>query len=251
MKKVILVINRDGETLADELVRSLNDATLFRLHEKRGKEKKSLSEIVGRLFSEYDGLIFIAAMGIVVRLISPYINNKLSDPAVVAVDTAGRFSISVLSGHEGGANDLSYLVAGILDATPVITTGTEVHKGIIIGIGCRRGINVNSVKSAIIQTLKEKNISLESVRIVATIDLKKDEKGLLDACSELNLPLSFISKDSILNYKMDDSFSEIVKRNIGVDGVCEPCAILAGRRPKLVLRKRIIEGVTIAIAKEA
>ena len=251
MKIAILVINKEGENLANALINGFAGADLIRLKEISNRDKMTLSEVVGKVFSEYDGLIFIAAMGIVVRMISQFINNKLSDPAVVAVDTSGRYSISVLSGHEGGANDLSYSVARVLDAVPVITTGSEAGKKIVIGIGCRRGITVDSVKSAIREALKEANISLESVRIAATIDLKKDEKGLLDACSELGLSLVFISKENILNYRMDNAASEVVKRNIGVDGVCEPCAILAGRKPQLILRKKILDGVTIAIAKEA
>lgn len=86
-----------------------------------------MKNLVRRIFAEYDGLIFIAALGMVVRLISPLIKSKLSDPAVVCVDSAARFSVSLLSGHEGGANRLAFLVAASLDALPVITTAKEVH----------------------------------------------------------------------------------------------------------------------------
>ena len=133
MQIAIISINKDGEVLADKLKQHLADAAIVRLAKRDDSEKGTINSQVRGLFAQYDGLIFIAALGIVVRLISPFIDDKLSDPAVVAVDTAGRHSISLLSGHEGGANNLSYLVAAILDSIPVITTGTEVHKRIIIG----------------------------------------------------------------------------------------------------------------------
>ena len=73
-----------------------------------------LHQLVGKLFNDYDGIIFVMATGIVVRVIAPYIKNKYTDPAIVVVDDVGRYIISLLSGHEGGANLLAYKVAGIL-----------------------------------------------------------------------------------------------------------------------------------------
>ena len=168
VKTAILVINKNGEKLARKLKANFKNATIIKLK----KKKESLIGSVGKIFKEYDGLIFIAALGIVVRLISPFIKDKFSDPAIVCVDTAGRFSISILSSHQGGANNLSFLVATALGASPVITTGSETHKKIIVGIGCRRGISADKVKRAILSIPKEKNITLEKIRVVATIDLK-------------------------------------------------------------------------------
>jgi cobalt-precorrin 5A hydrolase len=249
MKIAILTINKHDEKLTKKLKEGFKDAKIITIHRKGKAQKEPLTDLVGKVFNKYDGLIFIAALGIVVRLIKPFIKDKFSDPAVVCVDTAGRFSISVLSGHEGGANNLSYLVARCLDALPVITTGTEVRKNIILGIGCRQGISATKVNRAILSTLEEKDITLERIRLVATIDLKKDERGLIKACSELGLPLIFIPKESISSFKGFSS-SEVVKRNIGLTGVCEPCAVLAGRRAKLICPKQIVNGVTVAIARE-
>ena len=88
------------------------------------------------------------------------------------------------------------------------------------------------------------------VRLAATIELKKYEKGLIEACHDLGLPLVFISRESIGNFKGGISKSEVVKRHIGLDGVCEPCALLAGRRTGLILKKEAQDGVAIAIAEE-
>ncbi len=87
---------------------------------------KSLSESVAREFGNFSSHIFIMAAGIVVRVIAPYMKSKLSDPAVVVVDDHGKFAVSLLSGHLGGANELARNVARYLNAVPVITTATDI-----------------------------------------------------------------------------------------------------------------------------
>ena len=77
---------------------------------------------VGKRWQQFDAFIFIGAMGICVRTIAPYIKDKHEDPAVLCVDSLGVNVISVLSGHVGGANELTRQVAAILGADPVITT---------------------------------------------------------------------------------------------------------------------------------
>ena len=77
---------------------------------------------IGKYWNKYDAFIFIGAMGICVRTIAPFIKDKHEDPAVICVDSMGNHVISVLSGHVGGANDLTRRVAAILGADPVITT---------------------------------------------------------------------------------------------------------------------------------
>ena len=74
---------------------------------------------------DFDAFIFIGAMGICVRTIAPLVEDKHTDPAVVCVDSLGRHAVAVLSGHVGGANDLTRRVAAILGADPVITTQSD------------------------------------------------------------------------------------------------------------------------------
>ncbi len=81
--------------------------------------------LIAETFSLYDSHIFIAASGIVVRAIAPHLESKDTDPAVVVLDQEGQFVISLLSGHLGGANELSYMIAGKIGATAVVTTATD------------------------------------------------------------------------------------------------------------------------------
>jgi len=83
--------------------------------------------LIGKIFFEYDALVFVMACGIAVRSIAPYLQDKTKDPAVVVVDELGRFAISLLSGHIGGANRLAGRVAAILGGIPVITTATDLN----------------------------------------------------------------------------------------------------------------------------
>ena len=251
MKKIaVLLINKDAQKAARKLEGGFPEAVFIYAGKNQRDKTRNLSEIMKEVFYQYQGIVFFAAASIVIRCIAPFIKNKHIDPAVVCVDTAGRFVISLLCGHEGGANELAYRVANCLDAEPVITTGTQVHRNIIVGVGCRKGISAVKVKKAIQAGLKEVNCLLANVRLAASIDLKKTENGLLKACRELELPLIFISKERIKNFNGEISYSKAALRHIGVRGVCEPCALIAGRRTALILKKRIYNGVTVAIAKE-
>jgi cobalt-precorrin 5A hydrolase len=85
-----------------------------------------LGESVSEVFDEIDAIVAVMAAGIVVRTVAPLLKSKMSDPAVVCVDTSGRFAISLVSGHYGGANELAKLIADGLGAVPVITTASDV-----------------------------------------------------------------------------------------------------------------------------
>lgn len=86
---------------------------------------KSLVPFVAVNFTRYSKHVFITAAGIAVRSIAPLLRGKDRDPAVVAVDQRGRYAISLVSGHLGGANDLARSVAAITAGHAVVTTATD------------------------------------------------------------------------------------------------------------------------------
>ena len=111
---IIIPISNNSRTLAERIASAYPTATLVAY--------KDFSEST---FQKAEQLIFIGALGICVRTIAPFATDKHTDPAVVCIDSTGRFVISVLSGHIGGANELTRDLAHYLGAEPVITTQSD------------------------------------------------------------------------------------------------------------------------------
>jgi cobalt-precorrin 5A hydrolase len=209
-----------------------------------------LSELVPHIFGRYRGLVFIMALGIVNRIIAPLVLSKYTDPAVVTVDDAARYAISTLSGHEGGANELTCLIASLTGAAPVITTATEANKMYLCGIGCRKFTPAQEIIDAINSACKKVSLTTYDIRCLVSVWLKKDEPGLIEAAQRLGLNLIFIPKWMIKYAHGLYEESDFVYSQIRVGGVCEPAALLAGRNTSLILNKQIIGNVTVALAKE-
>jgi len=167
------------------------------------------------------------------------------------VDVGARWAVSLLSGHEGGANDLALAVSNILFAEPIISTTTEAAKTLIVGIGCRRGTGSKQIVAAVNKTLADARLSLSEVRLLSSADLKADEPGLLEAARELGIPLRFIWSEEIRACISDFRHSDFVEERVHLPAVAEPCALLAGRRTKLIVRRMSYNGVTVAVAKES
>lgn len=89
---------------------------------------------VGELFKTNEALVCIFSLGAVIRLITPHMKDKKIDPAVVVIDDTGKFAISTLSGHLGGANQLTEDIAKVLNASAVITTAADVNKTIAVDL---------------------------------------------------------------------------------------------------------------------
>ena len=113
MQKIAIIqISEAGSEIASTLERQFNAKIIKRTD-------------VGKEWKKQDAFIFIGAMGICVRTIAPFIKDKHQDPAVVCIDSLGQNVISVLSGHVGGANELTRTISSILDAHEVITTQSD------------------------------------------------------------------------------------------------------------------------------
>ncbi len=114
MRKIAIIqISEAGTTIAT------------RLQEHFPAAVSICRDSIATQWKKYDAFVFIGAMGICVRTIAPYVEDKHSDPAVVCIDSLGKNVVSVLSGHVGGANDLTREIAAFLGAREVITTQSD------------------------------------------------------------------------------------------------------------------------------
>lgn len=261
------------ESVRDELVRGVSGKSgIIRhgsTHPESGRIETDRSELAGEntgspvaerftriadltasLFPACRNLVYAAPCGVVLRALAPLVKSKFEDPAVVVLDVGGRWAVSLLSGHEGGANDLAVRVANWTGAEPVVTTTTEALKSVIIGIGCRRGTPAERIVAAIRGTLAETGVSLEEVRLLASAEVKSDEPGLLAAAEALAIPIRFIAAEEIRSCLREFSHSDFVQEKVSLPAVAEPAALLAGRRTRLISRKKTYNGITIALARE-
>ena len=124
----IVAISRRGGELARKLAVRLEGPVELhvarRFHQQTGNETLfdlPARPLIQQLFSQTQRLVLFMPVGAAVRLLAPLLEDKRSDPAVVCVDDGGRFAVSLISGHVGGADILAREVAEALDATPVIT----------------------------------------------------------------------------------------------------------------------------------
>lgn len=361
MKTAILSVSERGALLGQR-IRSLV-APHADCYEKSNRASggeaiyfDSMKNHIGRIFKDYDQVLCIMALGIVVRMIAPYIEHKSKDPAIVVMDEAGHHVISLLSGHLGGANEWTQAISLAIDADPVITTATDVNglpapdvlarhehllvddfqtlinvnsaivggtqvdyyidsslvdaehlkhatqqhignygvvhlvtveelidsvKGLLddhtdfrvvitdkvipehpdqlilrprtytMGIGCRRDTPKEFILDAIHSSLMEHQLSPKSIVTAASVIVKQDEIGLLEAVKELGWPIVFYTQDEMAPLIEEQELSEstFVKGTIGVGNVCETTALLAARSRTLIQHKTVYPKTTIAIAQ--
>lgn len=291
--------------------------------------------ILKSIWNKYDGIIFLSATGMAIRMSTPFIEDKTIDPGIVVMDDLGKFSISLLSGHLGGANELAKYMADSISAIPVITTATDNRsiesidifaqnngyyiediksitsitsmmvndenvglyteddkiinynkltivkdlnniesriKGLIIvgskeefkninipytilrpknvniGIGCRKGVAGELIIKAIREELNKFKLSINSIQSIGTVEIKREEKGIIEASNHFNCPLKTFTIGEIK--KIEDRFSksQFVKDTIGVYSVSGPAAFLQGG--KIISEKSKHNGITISISKE-
>ncbi len=289
MRMAILAVTAEGLTLAGK-ISARQGGQIFKFNK----------DLIGEIFDKFDALIFICATGIVVRTIAPHIVSKLSDPAVIVIDENGQNVISLLSGHVGGANELTREIARAINANPVITTATDIEKKIavdsfasklglrpepkeaikainsavlrdepiyltagnvrlnlnplklIAGVGCKRGTSTEEIAKAVSTACKLINQPVERINLLASVDLKSDEVGLLEFAKERNLEIKFFSTaelaKKITDYKLPES--KFVKDTIGVGNVCEAAALCCVKSARFALTKKSFNGVTIALIWE-
>ena len=177
-----------------------------------------LKEAVKNAFAVYDALIFIAATGIAVRLIAPHIVSKLADPAVIVVDERGQHVISLLSGHMGGANELTRKLAAALNSDAVITTATDVYEKVAVdAIAAKLALdpwpkdNIKHFNKALLDGEKINWILAEDLR---QKDFWRERLREAEIAPEMKAELSFIPPLVILTDKIPGQ----EKKYIGCSG---------------------------------
>lgn len=224
MKTAIITLTKGSVELGLRLHERLKDSELYLPEKHRdladGKAGVfgELKELVEKVFLDYEGFVFIMASGIVVRVIAPLIKGKDVDPAVVVMDEAGRFAISLLSGHLGGANGLALQVSKCLGATPVITTATDV-----CGKPCAEQIareldceieNVHGIKRVNAAFLRDELVA---------INIPVEKRDMLTDCGDCHF------FDSVEEVLASEDTARIVITNRLLPGIVESSLVF---RPK-------------------
>ncbi|MFS1512693.1 cobalt-precorrin 5A hydrolase [Chengkuizengella sp. SCS-71B] len=350
----IVAITKHGVALARSLHKNFSNSDLYYMNkfEVGDESSKGIQMFQGSvrmlfpaLFPVYKGIIIIISLGAVVRMIAPLLKDKKTDPGIVVIDDKGEHVISVLSGHLGGANELTKEVAALIDAKPIITTASDVQgtipvdlfgqrfgwqwesadkltpvsasvvneekiavvqesgernwwmydtplpnnihlfstikealaqqpqaalvvthrllndeeevildngvmyrpKVIVLGMGCNRGTSSDEIEQVIKETLEELNFSIKSVKAICTIDLKKDEIGLLEVVDKYNWDFQIYTPSELNEIEIDQP-SDTVYKYTGAFGVSEPAAIRYSGVDKLTLIKKKSGNVTISVA---
>lgn len=332
MKIAVFSFTQKGGELGDTLIQMTNHEIK---HYKNREVSGGIKSLIERAMENYKSIVFISSTGIAIRFITPYIKHKTKDPAIISIDDLGRFTISLLSGHLGGANKLTKEIANYIDSIPVITTASDIRgfealdlfirendyyiedktnltkimammvnekkigffsedielidyphlkiikdinsiedvealilisskkmvnlnlkipyillrpKNINIGIGCKKGISHTRIIQAIERELDDLKLSNKSIKEMATVEIKKDEDGIIAASKYYNCPLKIFTIEELK--EVEDKFegSDFVKKTIGVSCVSEPCAYLLGG--EMLSSKSKHNGITISISKE-
>jgi cobalt-precorrin 5A hydrolase len=141
MEKIsVLVITKNGVKIGQNLKKLFPEWSIFGPSKLTNKDSEIIwyseptSEKIVELFKNSNALICLFSLGAVIRLIAPHLKDKKTDPAVIVIDDKTNFVISVLSGHIGGANDLTQKIAEKLGSMPVITTAADVNKTIAVDL---------------------------------------------------------------------------------------------------------------------
>ncbi len=129
---IIFAFTDKGQAIASKISTHFNSCKVV-----CNFKEKSLKEHVSENFYE-DCLVFVGAVGIAVRAIAPFIKSKQTDPAVICLDEKGEHVIPILSGHLGGANNYSLIIAQLLGGHAVITTATDINNVFAVDVWAKQ-----------------------------------------------------------------------------------------------------------------
>lgn len=220
----IIAVTEKGKNTAEKIASELENVDVF-------FQKRGIKELTGELFNKYECIIFVSACGIAVRCIAPFLKSKFEDPAVLVVDDNGNNVISLLSGHIGGANEITLKIADVLNANPVITTSTDTNKkGALDVIVSKIGGYVENLRESakLVNSylLDDKRVGIyfdsdyESEKDSLNLSGFEliDEKTEIDAIAKLDALVSVTDKlrcwvDEIVD-KIDENVDRLDKHNL-------------------------------------
>ncbi len=169
-------------------------------------------------------------------------------PLKTDFEIAGSLPGGVFLGDEGACGAV---ISVKKDEDSFETTLRLIPRIIHIGIGCRRGTPKEKIAAAIDLALNECRIDRRAVKSVSSIDVKKDEEGLLEYCRENGLPVSFYSAQELNEVEGEFPHSDYVFKTVGVGNVCDRAAVRsAGTDSEVLVSKIILDGVTVGVAQE-
>lgn len=125
-----------------------------------------------------------------------------------------------------------------------------IPKAVVLGIGCKKGTEEHKISEAVSATLLKHGLFPESICKAASIELKKEEPGLVDYCRRCNISLETYGADALEQLEGSFTPSDFVKQTTGVDNVCERSALAASEGGKLIVKKQVCSGVTVALAEK-
>lgn len=122
-----------------------------------------------------------------------------------------------------------------------------IKRDIILGIGCKKNYDENEMKQKVLNVLIKLNIDKRAVKTIATVDIKKEEKAIIELSKELKCDMVTYSVEDLKKVAYKYQGSEFVEKTIGVKAVCEPCVELS--LGKLITGKLNLEGMTLCIGR--
>jgi cobalt-precorrin 5A hydrolase len=180
--RIAYVSLTDGGAVLAQKASALVKGDVYSKHSYEGSEgcmASDFSTFVGKLFAAYDAIIFIMAAGIVVRTIAPFIRSKETDPAIVVMDEKGRFAVSLLSGHIGGANELCKSLSESVGSVPVITTATDVNGVVSFDmVAVRNGCRIENI--GMLKYVSSSLVNGETIGLYSDLRLEVDSGGNID-----------------------------------------------------------------------
>lgn len=242
----VITLAGPGAPLSQMISARLN-ADLIVVHQP---ETPGLAEVVKDSFGRFEALVMVMACGIAARVTGPLLRSKRTDPAVVVCDRAGRYSISLAGGHEGGANQLACDVASLTGGDPVISTGTEADRPAAVGVGYQGRATARDIERAVRSGLGLCGLTTDEIKYLSTGLMKWEDREVRKAAHGLGLLLRFFPRYQLARTNGVSPPSQAAMRYFSIKGVSEQCALLSLKDPEIILPRTVFGPVTAAVARE-